>query len=764
MAKPKDNPKNKKDAIVVRWLQEIEAYEREYSSWIERCKKINKIYKSCHSDDKLTNKSEVNLFWANIQTMKPALYAKLPIPQIDRRFKDYDPVGRVASEVLENCTNFILDCSNAHNTFKMCNLDSLLYARATLWARYDVDFKATEYTETNEDGEEEAIEDFDKEYVELDYVNNEDFGHTLAGTWEEVTAVWRKLYLSKRDIAHRFGQKIADNIVMDSYNQSIYVPSHDKANDKENNKCNRVCVYEIWDKYKKRVIWLTKTYDKVLEIKDDFLNLKDFFPCPRPLYGTITNDSLIPVPDYVIYQDQLRQLNILNTRIEMITKAVKVAGAYDGSVQALKRLLDDNVDNKLIPVDSWAMFAEKGGLKGAMQLLPVAEIASVLQHLYDAFDRQKQISYEITGIADLLRGQSNAQETATAQEIKSNYASMRFQDRRSDMSHFLRNAINIIVEIIAEKFERETLEQMSNVKLFKDEQEKQQLQMQLQQGLPVNEELQEKLANPTWEEVLKFLKDDKLLSFRIDIETDSTIRADEAQEQASRLNMLTTVGGFIQQALPAVQASPQLAPVLGEMLLFTVRSFKTGRGIEANLNQLVDEMRKQASQPQQPQPNPDVIKAQIEQQKIQQDAQAQQAQMQIEQQKLQLEFAKLDIEKAKLAQIPQVKQMELEHNIYMDNVQAQREAQDKAIQAQLDQQTALNEQQQQSLDTLRTAQIDLEKEIQLKSLDIQMDRENQDIELYKIDKQEDTKKQLALLSANTTIEQARQNKIKGLDV
>jgi hypothetical protein len=35
--------------------------------------------------------------------------------------------------------------------------------------------------------------------------------------------------------------------------------------------------------------------------------------------------------------------------------------------------------------------------------------------------------YEVTGISDIVRGQGNAQETATAQEIKSQWGSLRIR-------------------------------------------------------------------------------------------------------------------------------------------------------------------------------------------------------------------------------------------------------------------------------------------------------------------------------------------------
>jgi len=51
------------------------------------------------------------------------------------------------------------------------------------------------------------------------------------------------------------------------------------------------------------VIWIAKNFPKELDRKDDPLGLTEFFPCPMPLFATVTTGSLIPVPDYCEYQE-----------------------------------------------------------------------------------------------------------------------------------------------------------------------------------------------------------------------------------------------------------------------------------------------------------------------------------------------------------------------------------------------------------------------------------------------------------------------------
>jgi len=89
---------------------------------------------------------------------------------------------------------------------------------------------------------------------------------------------------------------------------------------------------------------------------------------------------------------------------------------------ALQRLLTEGDNNTLIPVDKWMAFSEKGGLQGSIQLLPLEVIAATLINLYTAHKNVTDQIYEITGISDIIRGQTSASETATAQQIKGQYA------------------------------------------------------------------------------------------------------------------------------------------------------------------------------------------------------------------------------------------------------------------------------------------------------------------------------------------------------
>lgn len=688
-----------KDDYTAKWVPLITAYERAADKWERRSTKIIKRYKDDRGQRDI-NASRYNVLWSNVETLKPALFARVPKADVKRRFDDKDPVGRVSADVLERCIDYFLQQYAFGAMARQCVLDFLLPGRGTAWVRYvphmrDMDVQGT--PETKSDGEQitedaeldgetedEPPQEVYWEEVLPDYVHWQDFGHTEARTWEEVTAVWRRVYLTREQLVERFGKEIGNAVSLD------YTPKG-LDGEKTGDAVKKASVYEIWDRDTKKTIWVSKFYPKKLDVRDDPLKLDRFFPCPRPLYATLGNDSIIPVPDYVEYQDQANELDELTARITVITKAIKVAGVYDASADGVQQLLNDGHENQLIPVSSWAMFAEKGGLKGVVDFLPIKEISEVLMTLYECRDKVKQDLYEITGMSDILRGATNPNETFGAQKIKQNFVTMRLDERQRAVGRFCRGVVEIVGQIIAMQFSLETIKQISGVKLM-TQQEKQfaQQQMQMkaaqaqqagQQPPPPPEELTKLLEEPSWDEVYALLKDEPSRCFRLDLETDSTIQNDEDMEKQNRMEFLTAIGGFMEKAS---MAPPALAPLMGELLMFAVRAFPVGKSVESSIQAAVEKLNDQAKNPAPPPPNPDQIKA---------DAATQQTQM-VEQNKAQIaqqqQAAEAQRHQWELMQQQQESAAQRQADMAMERMRqlaedarAQREQDNQAMQAQM---------------------------------------------------------------------------------
>ena len=649
--------------LVNGWLAHISTYEREFNKWETRVDKIIKRYRDDGRDlDRERVGAKFNILWANVQTLVPVTYSKVPQPDVSRRFKDNDPVGRVAALLLERGLDFeVQHYEDYRGTMKACVLDRFLGGRGTAWARYEPHMRALgtpeDGVQVTEDAD-EPNEELDYECAPVDYVHWKDFGHTIARTWDEVTGVWRKVYMTKRALEARFGEEKAKTIPLDARPEDQ--SRKEMAGDGE--ELYRACIYEIWDKETGKSYWLSKSLKEMVDEKDDPLGLEDFFPCGKPLYATLTNDSLKPVPDFVLYQDQARQLDTLADRLDGLIQALQVKGVYDASIPEIARIFTEGMNGTLIPVKNWAAFAEKNGLEGAIDVVDLKNIYEALAACYEAIQACLKIIYDITGLADIVRGQSEAQETATAQEIKGQYASLRLNVMKEDVALFATQLIQLKAQIMCGKFAPDTIAKIAGVEQLSPED--QQIVPQAMALL-----LGERVANPESE------TPNPLRNFRIEVNSDTMVQIDENTEKQQRMEFLSANGEFMDKATKLMMQAGPAAPILGPVIMslwkFGVTGFKVGRLIEGTIDQAADQIKALAAQPQPERPDPEMAKvqaeAQLNQVKNQQDAQAAERDAQLEHQREMMRMQgeqqnAIKMEEIKLASEERSKQLEAMEN------------------------------------------------------------------------------------------------------
>jgi hypothetical protein len=650
-----------------KWYNTIGSYERTYKKWEGRADKILKRYR----DDSRTQNNpnaRFNILYSNVQTVIPAIFARLPRPDVSRRFRDNDPIGRVASMMLERALEFELEhYTDYKSAMDSAVFDRMIGGRGTAWVRYEPHIVAgekgmpedgvqvtediDEADESTEGLENESQERIEYECAPIDYVHWRDFGHSVARTWEEVTAVWRKVYMNRDALVERFGEEVGYQIPLDS------TPSDGKTYAHQQDAAQQAVIYEIWDKETGTALWISKSLGKILDERPDPLQLENFWPCPKPLYSNLTTENLEPIPDFTMYQDQARELDTLADRIDGLINALKVRGVYDASSSELQRLFSEGENNTLIPVHNWMAFAEKQGMKGAIDLVDIAPFANALMSCYQAMEQVKSQIYEIMGIADIQRGQTDPNETLGAQIIKSNNAAGRLKTMQNHVVQFATMLLNIKAQIICNHFSDETILKISGADQLSDN---------------------DKQLVP---QALELLKSESSKNFRIEVTSDSMIYQDEQQEKQNRVEFLTAVSQFVQTALPVGQAVPELVPLFMEMLKFGVTAFKAGKQIEGLIDETADKFREQAKmQEGQPKPpTPEQQKAQMEMQKIQAQGQMKQQEMQmqaqLEQQKMQMQ---IEMERAK--QEYQSQETQVRMQMEMDRNAAEREMEMKMAQ------------------------------------------------------------------------------------
>ncbi len=121
-----------------KYLRIIGQYDNEFAKWQARTKKIVKRYRDDSRGQGGNEAARFNILWSNVQTLTPAVYAKLPKADISRRFGDNDPVGRVASQLLERAIDFEIEhYPDFRSTMKYDVEDRFLGGRGTAWVRYE---------------------------------------------------------------------------------------------------------------------------------------------------------------------------------------------------------------------------------------------------------------------------------------------------------------------------------------------------------------------------------------------------------------------------------------------------------------------------------------------------------------------------------------------------------------------------------------------------------------------------------------------------
>lgn len=636
--------------VHARWVAEIEAFDRERRAYADRVEKIIKRYTNEHGGED----RRFALLWANVEVLKPTVYARDPLPRVFRRFRDRDPVGRVAGTLLERS----LTCQiEKHDDFgqamRAAVLDYLLIGQGVAWAFYEPTF--TEQPMVQQamvpDGMGAPVMEriATDERVRLGAIHWKDFGFTAgARGWPEVTAVWRKAYMTREELVTRFGEA-GEGVPLDR------APVERRDGSGATDVIGKATVYEIWDSAKREVVWLHKGVHAPLDAQPYPLKLRGKFPCPRPLFATLTTGSMVPIPDFIYYQDQALELDDLTARIAVLSKAMKLIGFVPGETQPdIQKGLDSGQEVALVPVESWAV-GQGRPMDNAISWLPVAEVASTLARLVELREAIKQDAYEVTGLSDILRGSTAASETATAQQIKAQWGSIRVRDRQQEVARFARECIEIMADIVCGHFDPERIAAEANA-----------------EALPPSDA-------PNVIPALQLLKGEGALrAYRVDVETDSTIAPDEQGERQAATELLTGVSSYLTATMPLIQGVATQAPqamgpmseMIGGLLTQAVRRFRGGEEAEELIEkamQALSQPAQQAAGQQGPGPEgmamqAEAAKAQAAQEAAMMDVQARQqieagkaqVQMQIEQMRLEAENARHQAELSVRLQIAEM--------------------------------------------------------------------------------------------------------------
>ncbi len=735
--------------IAKRWKLEIKLADKREAKWRQ---KVADIYKLYTPESPVAN--SFNILWTNTETLRQSVYNSQPQPDARRRYQDEDPLGKAVGEVLTRALEFSQDVYDEDAVLKGDVLAMLLAGRAVSRVCYVPDIKEAARTDTK------TYEEIDWEQAMCERVQWDDFRILCAAkTWEQVTAIGFRHRFTREDCVDKFGDAIGNKISLDD------VAADEIKRDKEVEDLFKTCVaWEIWDKDKKEVIWITESYPEPCKTQDDPLKFSGFFPIPRPLYAIENDSTLVPAALFTQYEQQAKELNRVSIRINKLVDGLKVRGIYDSTLNELSDLMKAG-DYELIAAQNVTALLERGGLEAAIWMMPIETAAAVLKELYIQRDATKQVIYEITGISDIMRSASDPQETYGAQKIKTQWGTQRLQRMQREVQRYIRDLIRLKAEIISEKFQPETLEQMTLVELPHQKDVDAQYKLAMQQAVQAQQPIPPPPQVITWEAVIKAMRGDATRTYRVDIETDSTLSATQDSDMEGLQKLLGGMSQLIEGFGPAVQAGAIPVEAVKALLGVVARRAKMGTAVEDALDKI-----------KMPQPgaDPEQIKAQAAER--QQQAQLQhekeleqmraQTTIQIERDKAQVQA---QVDQNRQVVEAQQKQAEREGDAQLEQFKANLAAQQSAEQLAHDRELAAMQHQADEAKNqrdnavkLQIAEMQRQTTLETAALSAQTAENTASLSAQTTEKtaalSADTEKHKAGLAADTTIKAAKESK------
>lgn len=599
------------------WLKKIKRAKKDEDGWHKDATEAVMIYEVDEGKDG-SGIPAFNILHSNIEITVPSLYNSTPIPDIRRRFGDLDPVGKQAVDVIERALSYNLDMYDFDGTVIEATRDAELAGRGVPRIRYEP--KIEQHT----DAEGQSYDAVTYQEVKCEHVVWNKWGHGPARHWEEVPWVYFDHDFTHDDLK-RLGlsdKRIRELAFDDS--DSKGEQSEGEREKSQTGISKTVKGYEIWDKAKREVLFIAE-HDKnaaLLKRQPDPLKLEQFFPIPKAMQPLRKRGSLTPLVPYKVYKTQVAELDRITKRINSLIGQLKVRGLYDARLSTSLQALQYASDGEYQPAEDSTQFAAGGGgLEKAIAHFPMEPTVIALRELYVQRDQIKQTIYEITGLSDVLRGATDPNETLGAQQLKAQQGSTRLSQRQRMVADCCRQLMRMKAEIICNHFTTENLSAITGIQVTP--------------------------------EVEQLLRSDLMRSYRIDIETDSTVRADLGRMQEQMSLFLQGTAQYASAMAPIIQLQPGAKAGILEIYASFARQYKLGRSAEDALDQMIQA----AQQPEEPQPNPEQQKMELEQQKAQMQAQMEQQKGDREMQKMQAELEM----KRELAQIDlQMKQLDLQ--------------------------------------------------------------------------------------------------------
>ena len=539
------------------WLSRIAKEEKAHKDFRDRAEDVEEIFRS--QEDQVY----VPLYWSVVNVQHTGIYSNQPVPDVRCRNPEQNPLYKSISRVVQRGLSYAVDHQSFDDAMHRAVDDYLSVGLGTVRVKVDsiihsstvpVPIYAEQTTgidpqtlqplveQTQVGFREEVVEEVGDQTIRWEFVPWKRFGWEPGNNWKHVDWIYFRHPMTAAQARKRFGKTVKGSKNQEEANFDSW-------------KSKTIDIYEVWDKPRKRVLFLAKGEDEPLEILDDPLELVDFWPMPPPMMLNVPSEELVPQPDYDYIEEYDIELNRLQERRMGLLEQIKATGAYDKGMPELAEMME-NEDGEYTAVQNLMQrLSSAGGPDGIFYHLPLMEKSQVLQELNNNIQLVRAQVDDILGISDIVRGVTAASETATAQEIKGRWVGVRLTRKRETVIYTVKQMLRIMAQLLVSHITPENLQRMT--------------QMQIT------------------EEMLQVMGNDMLMEFMIDIETDSTVAKDEFQEKQTFQEMLNGVAQFSQSVLPMVQQNVLPADASTAILRAALKPYtRYDRGLDEALTQL----------------------------------------------------------------------------------------------------------------------------------------------------------------------------------
>lgn len=495
--------------------------------------------------------------------------------------------------------------------------------------------------------------------------------------WNAVTRLAFEYHYSYREFIEKFGQEALKKLSITDI--------------KEHRTGKPIVVFEYHDKFLKEVRWFAENSEdffqpsevaNITAIKEvdgkqvesvdnsDLYGLSGFFPCTEPLLINSSTREFWPTPEYFQICDILDDIHNIVGRMFLLTKAIRVRFMFDSSIQALNSLIGETGEGGALGVPNLekSLMNGKGSLSNLVAYFPVTEMIEGLTNMYNAFEQRLDMFYQITGLSDLIRGQTNpdSDKTFGERQMEGKFALNRQEPRQRKAQEWIKDNYQLMMEMALKMFSDKSLDEYITPQTL-DQEDK-------DRYLPS----------------LELLKNNKKRRFRVDFETDSTIATNEQWKRQQAIETANVITKMQESIAKTAQEMPELVESQLKLMEHVVGELTDGKlffdEIKDSIQQVIDKV----NQPKQPEFNKEQEQLKLDGARFQFDQQKQikedefrqleiQANQTIEIEKIKRDDRMANIESQlslyKINADSQAKQMELSANIEESRANLEKEYQ-----------------------------------------------------------------------------------------